>query len=191
VPQLRFFRRLIGKAIAVELASLRRRPSGTQKTNMEHFVTRTRNVLIVEDEEILAENLQTHLHRCGWKARIAPTGNSAVIAASEFRPALILLDYHLPGMNGFQVLDAIGAAHPCGCVLMTGHPTDTVLAEAQRHGIGHILSKPFPLAGLHSLLLAAAADFHSKPNENRRRPSRLDFGGYALSPLLGSFANSV
>jgi len=155
-------------------------------------VTQTRNVLIVEDEEILAENLQTHLHRCGWNVRIASTGKSAVIAAGEFRPALILLDYHLPDMDGFQVLDVVRAAHHhCGCVLMTGHPTDTVLAEAQRHGIGHILSKPFPLAGLHGLLLAAAADFLSKPNENRRRPSCFDFGGYALPPLLGSFANSV
>ena len=148
-------------------------------------MTQTRNVLIVEDEEILAENLQTHLQRCGWNARIAPTGKSAVIAAREFRPELILLDYHLPDMNGFQVLDDVRAAHHrCGCVLMTGHPTDTVLADAQRHGIGHILPKPFALAGLHSLLLATAADFHSKPNENRWRASRLDFGGFTPSPSL-------
>src|SRR6185295_2177998 len=56
----------------------------------EHFMTQTRNVLIVEDEEVLAENLQTHLQRCGWNVRIAPTGKLAVIAARDFRPALIL-----------------------------------------------------------------------------------------------------
>jgi len=157
------------------------------------FVAQTRNVLIVEGQEILAENLQTHLHRCGWNARIAPTGKSAVIAAREFRPALMLLEYQLPDMKGFEVLNAIGAApHRCGCVLMTGYPTDMVLADAQRHGIGHILSKPFALAGLHGVLLATAADFHYKPNENRRGASRLDFGGFTPSPsLLGNFANSV
>jgi CheY-like chemotaxis protein len=154
------------------------------------LVTQIRNVLIIEDEEILAENLQTHLRRCGWNARIAGTGTSAVTAAREFCPDLILLDYHLPDMNGFQVLDTIGAAHHCGCVLMTGHPTDTVLADAKRHGISHILSKPFALAGLQSLLMSAAAEFRSNHIEKARRPSWFDPGGFAQSPsLLGNFSS--
>ena len=119
-------------------------------------------VLIIEDEQIFAENLQTHFERCGWDARIACNGKLAVIAADEFLPELILLDFHLPDMNGFEVLDAIRAGnHCCGCVLMTGHPTDTVLADAQRHGIGRILCKPFPLSTLEGHLLAAAAEFSS------------------------------
>jgi DNA-binding response OmpR family regulator len=122
-------------------------------------VSQGRKVLIIEDEEILAENLQTHFQRCGWDARIACNGKLAVIAADEFLPELILLDYHLPDMTGFQVLDAIRASHDCpGCVLMTGHPTDTVLADAQRRGIGHILCKPFPLSSLQGEMLDAAID---------------------------------
>ena len=153
-------------------------------------MTQTKNVLIVEDEEILAQNLQTHLRRCGWNARIASTGKSAVHAAIEFRPELILLDYHLPDMNGFEVLDAIDAAHHCSCVLMTGHPTDTVLAGARRHGIGHILSKPFALAELQGLLLAATAEFRSNRVDKGRRSGRFDFGGVPPSPLLlGNFPN--
>ena len=124
---------------------------------------RAKKVLIVEDEEIFAENLQTHFHRSGWHARIATTGKSAVAAANEFRPELILLDYHLPDMDGFQALDAIrGADHCCGCVLMTGHPTDFVLAGAKRHAIGRILCKPFSMAELHNQLLATAAETCSK-----------------------------
>ena len=116
-----------------------------------------KKVLIVEDEEILAENLQTHLRRCGWDTRIACNGQTAVLTADEFLPELILLDYNLPDMNGFEALDAIRAAnHCCGCVLMTGHPTEAVLADAERHGIGRILSKPFSLAGLTQLLGSGA-----------------------------------
>src|SRR6185369_1965679 len=130
-----------------------------------------KKVLIIEDEEVLAENLQTHFQRCGWDARIACNGKLAVIAADEFLPELILLDFHLPDMNGFEVLDAIRASHDCpGCVLMTGHPTETVLADAQRRGIGHILCKPFPLAGLQRVMLASATD----ANDHRSTPEDRD-----------------
>jgi DNA-binding response OmpR family regulator len=125
-------------------------------------VAQGKKVLIIEDEEIFAENLQTHFLRCGWDARVACNGKLAVIAAEEFLPELILLDFRLPDMNGFEVLDAIRAGnHCCGCVLMTGHPTDAVLVDAQRHGIGRILCKPFPLSTLESQLLATAAEYSS------------------------------
>jgi DNA-binding response OmpR family regulator len=131
---------------------IRRIARQQQETSVAH----SRKVLIVEDEELLAENLMTHLQRCGWEVRIACDGKSALIAAREFLPEVVLLDYHLPDMNGFQVLDAIRAAnHSCSCVLMTGHPTDTVMADAGSRGAVPILTKPFSMAGLVSRLLAA------------------------------------
>ncbi|HXD38972.1 MAG TPA: response regulator [Ramlibacter sp.] len=136
-----------------------------KQTNKEHSVpsSPSKEVLIIEDEEILAENLQAHFRRSGWNARIASTGKSAMAAAAEFRPALILLDYHLPDMSGFQALEALREAdHRCGCVLMTGHPTDVVMAEAERHAIGRILCKPFSMAELRDQLLATAAETCSK-----------------------------
>ena len=152
----------------------------------------SRKVLIIEDEEILAENLQAHFQRGGWDARIAATGKSAVIAASEFRPGMILLDYHLPDMTGFEVLEAIRAVHCCSCLLMTAHPADSVLAEAQRHDIGSILTKPFSMAKLQTTLWAAAAEFCVKCAENGRRPRRPVCGGF-VSPnspsVLGYFPN--
>src|SRR6185369_16303439 len=125
-----------------------------------------RKVLIIEHAEVLAENLQAHFHRCGWDARIACNGKLAVIAASEFRPELILIDYNLPDMSAFEALDAIRVGHCCSCVLMTGPPDDIVVADAQRRGISRILSKPFVLAELQSLLLASATEFCSKCIEN-------------------------
>jgi len=120
---------------------------------------RGKTVLIIDDEEVFAENLQTHFQRCCWDARVACNGKLAVIAADEFLPEVILLDYHLPDMNGFQVLDAIRAGNRCcGCVLMTGHPTEAVAADARRYGVERILCKPFPLAGLENQLTAAATE---------------------------------
>lgn len=131
-------------------------------------MAQAQKVLIVEDEEILAENLMTHIQRCGWVARVAPTGRQAVAAASEFLPQVILLDYRLPDMDGFQALDAIRAERrACGCILMTGHPTDTVLDNARRHGIHRILCKPFSLVELESHLSATAAELPPPPFVDR------------------------
>jgi CheY-like chemotaxis protein len=168
------------------------RTRSCSKKQRRIFVPQSKKVLIIEDEQTLAENLQAHFHRRGWDARIAGTGKSAVIAAAEFRPGMILLDYHLPDMNGFEALEAIRGVHCCGCVLMTGHPADTVLVQAQRLGIGRILTKPFSLAGLETQLWETAAEFCVKCFANSRRPVRSACGGFVppASPSgLGKFPN--
>ncbi|NMG32545.1 response regulator [Aromatoleum evansii] len=113
----------------------------------------TRRVLIVEDEDILAENLQAYLRRACCEARVASDGASAIRLLDEFAPEVLVLDYRLPDMSGFQVLDTIrmrGAT--ANAILMTGQPRDEVCEEAARRGIEHILFKPFPLAELSKVV---------------------------------------
>jgi len=115
-------------------------------------------VLIVEDQDILAENLRTYLQRSGWVVQVASNGQRALSTACAFRPEVLLLDYHLPDMNGFQILNAIRAhGCPCDCILMTGHCNDAVWATARQHGIHRFLCKPFSLAELSLHLTATAA----------------------------------
>lgn len=117
-----------------------------------------RRVLIVDDEELLAENLRRYCERHGWEARVAHTGRLAAKAAAEFAPGLILLDYQLPDMNGFQSLARIRAVQrACPCVLMTAHPEHVLEAGALRLGIRHILYKPFRLVELQAELLQIMA----------------------------------
>lgn len=130
-------------------------------------------VLIVEDEEILAANIMTHVQRQGWEARIATNGKQAVAPLGDFVPQVILLDYHLPDMNGFQILEAFCKRYgPCPCVLMTGHPTEHILADAERHGIGNILCKPFGLAEMESILSHALDDAQDQPTAAAFTPER-------------------
>ena len=115
-------------------------------------------ILIVEDEDILAENLMTYIQHCGWEAQIASNGQRALVTAGTFLPQLLLLDYHLPDMTGFQVLDGIRHhCASCNCMLITGHCTEAVRADALQHGIQRVLCKPFPLPDLRRHLSAMTA----------------------------------
>lgn len=113
----------------------------------------TRRVLIVEDEDILAGNLQSYLERACCEARVAPDGASAINLVDGFAPDVLVLDYRLPDMSGFQVLDEIRprCAH-ANAILMTGQPRNEVCDEAALRGIEHILFKPFPLAELSKVV---------------------------------------
>lgn len=131
-------------------------------------------VLVAEDEQILAGNLKSYLDAQRYSVSLAYDGSAAVDQALAFRPHVMLLDFRLPDMDGFAVLDRLGDGWNGGRILMTGHPTNEVCAEAARRGIQHILFKPFPLAELGRLVctvLGAAGPGAEPARVDRRRAS--------------------
>ena len=65
--------------------------------------------LIVDDERTLAELVGLALRYEGWDVRLAGDGRTAVAAAHEFRPDLVILDLMLPDMDGMEVLRRLRA----------------------------------------------------------------------------------
>ncbi len=61
-------------------------------------------VLVVDDETTLSELLALALRYEGWEVRTAADGASAVVAARDLRPDLVVLDIMLPDMDGLEVL---------------------------------------------------------------------------------------
>ena len=61
-------------------------------------------VLVVDDETTLSELLALALRYEGWEVRTAADGASAVSAARDLRPDLVVLDIMLPDMDGLEVL---------------------------------------------------------------------------------------
>jgi CheY-like chemotaxis protein len=122
----------------------------------------SKKVLIVDDEEILAGNFQTYLEMLGCEVRIATSGAIALQVVVDFKPDLLVLDYRLPDMTGFDVFDAIRGLHCCEAVLMTAHPSIEVCNRAIERSIDIILLKPFPLPELGNVVL------HGLPSEASR-----------------------
>lgn len=110
--------------------------------------TLVKTVLVVDDEQTLAQNLKTYLQAQGLSVHVAHDGTSAIGLAERIQPDVTVLDYRLPDMEGFQVLEAVRSHRDCHFVLITAHPTAEVRERAAQLGVSHILFKPFPLAEL-------------------------------------------
>jgi len=110
-------------------------------------------VLVVEDEEHLAQGLRFNLEEEGYEAEVVGDGESATdkLLAKKEKFDVILLDIMLPGKDGFHVVAELRAAKNYVPVLMLtarGRPEDVLKGFAS--GADDYLPKPFDL----SILLA-------------------------------------
>lgn len=66
-----------------------------------------KRILLVEDDEGLAQVYLTRLDAEGFTVKRVPNGEDALAAALEFKPDLVLLDVMMPKVSGFDVLDIL------------------------------------------------------------------------------------
>lgn len=71
-----------------------------------------KTILIVDDEEELAENLGDLLEFEGYNVILTSTGEEALEKLAESVPDIILLDIQLPGISGIDVLRKAKSKHP-------------------------------------------------------------------------------
>ncbi len=75
---------------------------------MHHQCSRTTgDILIVDDDPTIVEMLTELLLFEGYQVRSRRNGREALAAIATKRPALVLLDLQMPGMNGAEVIDAL------------------------------------------------------------------------------------
>jgi PAS domain S-box-containing protein len=104
-----------------------------------------KQILVVEDEGIIALDLQNHLTRLGYAVPdIAYTGEQAIRRAKEIHPDLVLMDIRLEGeMDGIEAAEQIRARFGIPVIYMTAYADAATLKRAKITGpFGYIL-KPF------------------------------------------------
>ncbi|OFX19353.1 MAG: hypothetical protein A2V77_19160 [Anaeromyxobacter sp. RBG_16_69_14] len=102
----------------------------------------SRRILVVDDNDALRSNIRELLEDEGWEVREARDGKEAMEAVAGFHPAVMLLDYRLPEMDGGEVLRRLGAIHAePRVVLMTA--SAEVREIAMQHGLRFYVPKPF------------------------------------------------
>jgi DNA-binding response OmpR family regulator len=106
-------------------------------------------ILVVEDEEALAEGLLANLQRKDYQVDLARDGREALDRASATRYDLILLDIRLPEINGFDVCQRLrqqGDFTPILMLTARDQPDDVVYGL--KLGADDYVTKPFDLAEL-------------------------------------------
>ena len=102
-------------------------------------------ILIVEDEGIIARDIQRQLMDLGYDpVDVAVDGEEAVETARQLRPELVLMDIHLAGeMDGIQAATAIRNELQIPCVFLTAYATNDVVERAKQADPSGYIIKPF------------------------------------------------
>jgi DNA-binding response OmpR family regulator len=106
-------------------------------------------ILVVEDEQHLADGLRFNLDASGYEVQVVETGEAALelLLAKDAAFDMVVLDVMLPGIDGFEVMSAMRAAGQFAPTLMLtarGQAEDVLRGFAA--GADDYLAKPFDLA---------------------------------------------
>lgn len=100
-------------------------------------------ILIVDDNEPLAQNIAEILEHEGHQVATASSAEEALEWASRMPLEGALLDIRMPGMDGVELFEHLQAIHPRATYcLMTAHAIDQRVEQAVANGIKTVLSKP-------------------------------------------------
>jgi DNA-binding response OmpR family regulator len=120
--------------------------------------TRLRSIIIVEDDEDVADSIRYNLEKEGFRVRLASTGESALNLILERPPNLILLDLNLPHMNGFELcrrLRAEASTSQVPILMLTARTEEADKVLGLNMGADDYVTKPFSMRELVARVNAA------------------------------------
>jgi two-component system response regulator AtoC len=128
-------------------------------------------IIVVEDDETLADNLRDYLERQGFEAIACGTAEAALEMIAGIEPDLVVSDHNLPGMSGTQLVGKIREIDPqIKVIMMTGDDRVQTAVDAMKAGAYDYLTKPVALAELKLVVdralgarkLETALSFHKE-----------------------------
>jgi two-component system, NtrC family, response regulator AtoC len=103
-------------------------------------------ILVIDDEESIRELLCTVLTRKHHEVLLADGGQKGLELFMKRRPQVTILDLHMPGLDGIEVLRKIHSTDKgAKLVILTGYKSDDAEALARSLGVTYFLQKGFSL----------------------------------------------
>ena len=137
---------------------------------------RSPRVLVVEDDDAIAQVLARSLRMAGYEVRLTGDGTGGLAEATAFLPDVVILDLGLPGLDGIEVAKSLRESDDVPILVLTARDAVESRVEGLDAGADDYLVKPFErqelLARMRALL--------------RRRPPRgqatITVGDLVLNP---------
>ena len=132
-----------------------------------------KSILIVEDDNNIADLLRLYLEKEGYQATIAADGTQGIDLYRRLRPDLVLLDVMMPGVDGWGVLRAIRQDSQTPVIMLTAKGETNDKVQGLKQGADDYLTKPFEmkelLARVEAVLRRAGGE------DDKTKPRRLVF----------------
>jgi two-component system response regulator PilR (NtrC family) len=107
-------------------------------------MARQGTILVIDDEEIMREILETLLTREGYRVRVASSGAEGLEIAKSTPVDAVMVDLMMPGMDGLQVLDALrGLDDELPVLMVTAYASMETAVSAMKRGAFDYITKPF------------------------------------------------
>jgi len=105
-------------------------------------------ILVVEDEETIADAVAYALTQAGYETDTALDGNEGLRKARECRPDLVILDLMLPGMNGLDVCRELRTESSVPVIMLTARHEEVDRVVGLEVGADDYVTKPFSMKEL-------------------------------------------
>jgi two-component system, OmpR family, response regulator len=131
-------------------------------------------VLIVEDEQSIADLVRLYLEREGFMVEWRSDGRSGLAAVEATRPRLVVLDLMLPALDGFEVLKALrGGGGRLPVIVVTAREEEADRVLGLELGADDYVTKPFSPRELVARVKAVLRRSETEPAEGPEPPMHL------------------
>ncbi len=119
----------------------------TNEAAQEDDKSRTKRILLVDDDQEIVESMRIALEALGYEVLIARDGNQGLAMAERDDPDLVILDMMMPKRSGFLVLEKLRRTRriPLRIIMITANEGSRHKAYAEMLGIDDYIRKPFAM----------------------------------------------
>lgn len=136
-------------------------------------------VLVIEDDQALADLMVLYLEREGLECHIAPSAEAALPIMEQNEIDLILLDINLPGMDGFEFLQELRTHCTVPIIIVSARETEEDIITGLSMGADEYITKPVAPRVLVARVRALLRRMHMQNNDEAGR-RETQFGPYTI-----------